>query len=63
MGVHSTFFGPVKYAILPQHLDGKDLLAGNAYVEAATFLAILVGTIAGLRGHGEPRRIYHFGCC
>ncbi len=47
MGIHSTFFGPVKYAIIPQHLDGKDLLAGNAYVEAGTFLAILIGTILG----------------
>ena len=47
MGVHSTFFGPVKYAILPQHLEGQELLAGNAYVEAGTFLAILSGTILG----------------
>ncbi len=47
MGTHSAFFGPIKYAILPQHLDGKDLLAGNAYVEAGTFLAILLGTILG----------------
>lgn len=47
MGAHSAFFGPVKYAILPQLLDGKDLLGGNAYVEAGTFLAILIGTILG----------------
>lgn len=47
MGAHSTFFGPVKYAILPQHLKPEELLAGNAYVEAATFLSILLGTIAG----------------
>ena len=47
MGLHSTFFGPVKYAILPQHLEGKELLEGNAYVEAATFLAILLGTTLG----------------
>lgn len=47
MGMHSTFFGPVKYAILPQHLQPEELLAGNAYVEAATFLSILLGTIAG----------------
>lgn len=47
MGMHSTFFGPVKYAILPQHLEGKDLLKGNAYVEAATFLSILLGTVLG----------------
>ena len=47
MGLHSTFFGPIKYAILPQHLAGKELLEGNAYVEAGTFLAILLGTILG----------------
>lgn len=47
MGTHSTFFGPIKYAILPQHLKPEELLAGNAYVEAATFLSILLGTIAG----------------
>lgn len=47
MGVHSTFFGPVKYAVLPQHLEEGELLSGNAYVEAGTFLAILLGTIAG----------------
>lgn len=47
MGVHSTFFGPIKYALLPQHLGENELLAGNAYIEAGTFLAILLGTILG----------------
>lgn len=48
-GMHSVFFGPVKYAILPQHLKEKELIAGNGYIEAGTFLAILGGTIlAGL---------------
>jgi acyl-[acyl-carrier-protein]-phospholipid O-acyltransferase/long-chain-fatty-acid--[acyl-carrier-protein] ligase len=47
MGLHSTFFGPVKYAILPQHLEGSELLTGNAYVEAGSFIAILLGTILG----------------
>lgn len=47
MGVHSTFFGPIKYALLPQHLSDKELLAGNAAIEAGTFLSILLGTIAG----------------
>lgn len=47
MGAQSAFFGPVKYAILPQHLQKEELLSGNAYVEAGTFLAILVGTIMG----------------
>lgn len=46
-GTHSSFFGPVKYAILPQHLRENELLAGNAYIDASTFLAILLGTIAG----------------
>ena len=46
-GAHSAFFGPVKYAILPQHLKEDELLAGNAYVDGSTFLAILLGTIAG----------------
>src|SRR6266851_1223464 len=47
MGVHSTFFGPIKYGILPAHLAPDELLAGNALIEAGTFLAILVGTILG----------------
>jgi acyl-[acyl-carrier-protein]-phospholipid O-acyltransferase / long-chain-fatty-acid--[acyl-carrier-protein] ligase len=46
-GTHSAFFGPVKYAILPQHLRDNELLSGNAYIDASTFLAILLGTIAG----------------
>jgi acyl-[acyl-carrier-protein]-phospholipid O-acyltransferase/long-chain-fatty-acid--[acyl-carrier-protein] ligase len=47
MGVHSTFFGPLKYGILPAHLRPEELLGGNALIEAGTFLAILIGTIAG----------------
>jgi acyl-[acyl-carrier-protein]-phospholipid O-acyltransferase/long-chain-fatty-acid--[acyl-carrier-protein] ligase len=47
MGVHSTVFGPIKYGILPQHLRGDELLAGNGLIEAGTYLAILAGTIAG----------------
>ncbi|MBL8707300.1 MAG: acyl-[ACP]--phospholipid O-acyltransferase [Rhodospirillales bacterium] len=47
MGVHSTFFGPLKYGILPDHLRHDELLAGNALIDAGTFLAILIGTIAG----------------
>ncbi|HSR72918.1 MAG TPA: MFS transporter [Kiloniellales bacterium] len=47
MGAQSAFFGPVKYAILPDHLASGELVAGNAMIEAATFLAILLGTIAG----------------
>lgn len=47
MGTHSTFFGPIKYALLPQHLSPDELLTGNAYVEAATFIAIILGTVFG----------------
>jgi len=45
MGVHSTFFGPIKYAILPQHLHPEEVLAGTGLVEAGTYIAILAGTI------------------
>jgi len=45
MGVHSTFFGPIKYAILPQHLKSGEVLAGTGLVEAGTYIAILAGTI------------------
>jgi 1-acyl-sn-glycerol-3-phosphate acyltransferase len=47
MGCHSTLFGPVKYAILPQHLQPGELVGGNALIEAGTFVAILLGTILG----------------
>ncbi|MBV8628460.1 MAG: MFS transporter, partial [Paraburkholderia sp.] len=47
MGVHSTMFGPVKYAYLPQHLSKDELVGGNGMVEMGTFVAILVGTILG----------------
>jgi len=47
MGLHSTFFGPVKYSILPQVLKEDELVGGNALVESGTFLAILLGTILG----------------
>jgi MFS family permease len=47
MGTHSTFFGPIKYAILPQHLEEDEVLAGTGWVEAGTYIAILGGTIVG----------------
>jgi hypothetical protein len=47
MGVHSSFFGPIKYAILPQHLERDEVLGGTGLVEAGTYGAILLGTIAG----------------
>ncbi len=57
MGVHSTLFGPVKYAYLPQHLKANELVGGNGLVEMGTFVAILVGTmlggaLAGISGAG-----------
>jgi hypothetical protein len=45
MGVHSTFFGPIKYAILPQQLKSDEVLGGTGLVEAGTYIAILGGTI------------------
>ena len=47
MGCHSTLFGPVKYAYLPQHLSTAELTGGNGLVEMGTFVAILLGTMAG----------------
>lgn len=47
MGSQSAFFGPLKYGILPDHLQTDELVGGNALIEAATFIAILVGTIIG----------------
>jgi acyl-[acyl-carrier-protein]-phospholipid O-acyltransferase/long-chain-fatty-acid--[acyl-carrier-protein] ligase len=47
LGVQATFFGPVKYGILPDLLPEAELMEGNALIEAGTFLAILIGTIAG----------------
>jgi len=47
MGTQSAFFGPVKYAIIPQHLKPEELVGGNAQVEMGTFVAILLGTIGG----------------
>jgi acyl-[acyl-carrier-protein]-phospholipid O-acyltransferase/long-chain-fatty-acid--[acyl-carrier-protein] ligase len=46
-GIMAALFGPVKYGILPEKLETGELPAGNALVEGATFLAILIGTIAG----------------
>lgn len=47
MGAQSTLFGPIKYAILPQHLRPEELVGGNALVEAGTFLTILLGFLLG----------------
>jgi 1-acyl-sn-glycerol-3-phosphate acyltransferase len=55
MGVHSTFFAPAKYGLLPQVLNADELVGGNAMLETGTFLAILLGTLAAglLAGHGN----------
>lgn len=47
MGTQSAFFGPIKYSIIPQHLMPGEIVGGNAMVEMGTFVAILLGTIAG----------------
>lgn len=47
MGTQSSLFGPIKYSIIPQHLKKNELVGGNALVEAATFGAILLGTMLG----------------
>lgn len=52
-GTLSAFFGPVKFALLPVHLETRELAAGNALVEGATFLAILLGTIGGSLASGS----------
>ena len=65
MGLHSTIFGPVKFAYLPQHLDERELTGGNGMVEMGTFVAILLGQVAGglLVAIPEVGRHYvAFGC-
>lgn len=47
MGLHSTLFGPVKFAYLPHHLNERELMGGNGMVEMGTFVAILLGNVAG----------------
>ncbi len=47
MGLHSTLFGPVKYAYMPQQLSERELTGGNGMVEMGTFVAILLGQLAG----------------
>jgi len=65
MGIHSTIFGPVKFAYLPQHLNERELTGGNGMVEMGTFVAILLGQVAGglLVAIPEVGRHYvAFGC-
>jgi 1-acyl-sn-glycerol-3-phosphate acyltransferase len=65
MGLHSTLFGPVKYAYLPQHLLEEELTGGNGLVEMGTFVAILLGTLSGgvlLSTGSEGAKYVAFGC-
>jgi len=64
MGVHSTLFGPMKYAYLPQHLKPEELVGGNGVIEMGTFVGILLGEVMGaiLAGHGAAGvRLVAFG--
>jgi 1-acyl-sn-glycerol-3-phosphate acyltransferase len=65
MGLQSTLFGPVKYAYLPQHLNERELTGGNGMVEMGTFVAILLGNVAGglLMGLGPEGRYWVAGAC
>lgn len=47
LGTHSALFGPSRYAIIPEHLERGELIAGNALINACIFVAILLGTIIG----------------
>ena len=47
LGVQSAFFGPIKYAIIPQHMKSNELMAANAQVGMGTFVSILLGTLIG----------------
>lgn len=62
MGMQSALFGPVKFALLPQHLNNQELVGGNALVETGTFLAILGGTIAAglFIGHDQAKPFLAF---
>jgi len=65
MGLHSTIFGPVKYAFLPQALNERELTGGNAMVEMGTFVAILLGNLLGGILVGLPHegpRLAALGC-
>jgi 1-acyl-sn-glycerol-3-phosphate acyltransferase len=60
MGLHSTLFGPVKYAYLPQHLSERELTGGNGMVEMGTFVAILLGNVGGGLLMGIPEAGVHW---
>ncbi|MGZ5201453.1 MAG: MFS transporter [Telluria sp.] len=57
MGIHSTLFGPVKYAYLPQHLSQEELVGGNGVIEMGTFVGILLGEVMGALLVSQPNGI------
>lgn len=58
LGIHSTFFGPIKYSILPDHLPQSELLGATGLVDASTFIAILLGTTIGTLAVVDRNDIY-----
>jgi acyl-[acyl-carrier-protein]-phospholipid O-acyltransferase/long-chain-fatty-acid--[acyl-carrier-protein] ligase len=60
-GVISALFGPIKYGILPDHLERRDLPAANAWIEGGTFIAILTGTIAAAVSFSGEGSLWIFG--
>ena len=59
MGMHSTFFAPVKYGLLPQVLHDTELVGGNALIQMGTFVAILLGTLVRRPAGGTRARWHH----
>ncbi|WP_275785996.1 acyl-[ACP]--phospholipid O-acyltransferase [Pararhizobium gei] len=60
-GVISALFGPIKYGILPDHLERKDLPKANAWIEGGTFIAILTGTIVAALAFTKGENVWVFG--
>jgi acyl-[acyl-carrier-protein]-phospholipid O-acyltransferase/long-chain-fatty-acid--[acyl-carrier-protein] ligase len=54
MGIHSTFFGTLKFSIIPEHLKKDELLTANGYIESATFIGVLMGTLIGGLYNWQP---------
>lgn len=54
MGMHSTIFGPLKYSIIPDHMDKNELLSANGYIESGTFAGILLGSLIGILYNSHP---------
>lgn len=59
LGCHSTFFGPIKYSILPEHLQKYELIGGNGLIEAGTFTAILLGQVLGGGLFGSTNGLFY----